>query len=439
MGSTTSLSTTGTDDVQDDIALATPAFFREGAPHPIWRRLRNEDPVHLTRTKLSKPFWSVTRHEDAKFVLMNDTRIFSIQRSGPHLPAGPEFEKPESSLYTELSQSGQQLASMDGAPHSALRRYFVERFSPSGVRSLEHLARTVTHEILDELIPRGECDFTTDFAGHVPVAVIAAMMDIPKDRWADLYRWNNMLAAPDDPEFSVGTPLETNTHAVNNFIAACADLAEERRGKGDEDLLTALTEVELNGKPLTRTEIGFNGLMFFAAGHETTRSSMSTGIIELVNAPSQFDLLRANRHDAISLRTAAEEFVRYSSPVTHTMRTATEDTQIGGQRIREGDWVVIWFHAANRDERVFIEPERFDVRRNPNPHLGFAQGKHFCLGAHLARLDMQIMLEAILERMDDVELAGPIEMSSSNLFWGVKHLPIRFRSNTRARHSVVAR
>jgi cholest-4-en-3-one 26-monooxygenase len=420
-----------TGPAQDDINLASPAFFGSGDPHPIWQRLRAKDPIHLTKTNLKKPFWSVTRYEDAKFVLMNDNRFFSIQRSGANLPAGPEFEDPESSLFTKLSQSGQQLAVMDGMPHSTLRRCFSDRFSPSGVRSLEHLVRTVTHDALDEMAERGECDFTTDFAGRVPVSVIAAMMDIPKDHWADLYRWNNMLAAPEDPEFSIGTPLETSTHAVSNILNTCADLAEERRGRGGTDLLTALTVAEVNGKLLTRTEIGFNGLMFFAAGHETTRSSMSTGMIELIRDPAQFDFLRHNRHALKVLRTAAEEFVRYSSPLTHTLRTATEDAQIGGQPIKEGEWVVVWFHAANRDETVFENPERFDVTRAPNPHLGFAVGKHFCLGAHLARLDMQIMLEAMLERMDDVEFAGPIEMSSSNLFWGIKHMPIRFRGRAR--------
>jgi cytochrome P450 len=414
------------DPAQDDINLADPSFFAHGDPHAIWRRLRAEDPVHLTRSRLSKPFWSVTRHEDAKFVVMNDTRIFSIQRSGPHLPMGPEFENPDNSLYTELMGGGQQLAVMDGQPHSQLRRYFTERFSPSSVKSLDALIRTVTHEALDEFLDRGECDFTTEFAGRVPTAVIAAMMDVPKERWPDLYRWSNMLAAPADPEFSIGDPVETSTFALKNIIAICAELANARRGSDRTDLLTLLTQVEVNGKRLTETEIGFNSLMFFAAGHETTRSSMSAGLLELLKDTVQLEYLRQNRRDEKVLRTAADEFVRYSSPVTHTLRTATEDTVVGGQPVKEGDWVVAWFHAANRDGAVFTDPERFDVTRSSNPHLGFALGKHFCLGAHLARLDMQIMLEILLERIGEIELAGPVEMSSSNLFWGIKHMPIRF-------------
>lgn len=415
------------DPVQDDINLADPNFFGTGDPHPIWRRLRAEDPVHLTKSRLSRPFWSVTSYENAKFVLMNDNRIFSVQLNSANLPMGPEFEDPDASFFTELSRSGAQLAVMDGAPHSHLRKYFQERFSPSGVRSLEHLIRSIAHETVDEFIDRGECDFTTEFAGRVPTAVVAAMMDIPREHWADLYLWNNMLASPGDPEFSVGDPVETSTLGVKSIIETCATLAIARRGSDRTDLLTQMTQAEVNGRPLNETEIGFNSLMFFGAGHETTRSSMSTGLIEMLRDPAQFEYLRQNRHDPKVLRTAADEFVRFSAPLTHTLRTATEDTVVGGRQVKQGEWVVIWFHAANRDGSVFTDPERFDVARNPNPHLGFAVGKHFCLGAHLARLDMQIMLEVLLERMDELEHSGPIEMSSSNLFWGVKHMPIRFK------------
>ena len=412
---------------EDDINLTAPSFFADGDPHAIWRRMRTEDPVHWTEGRLRKKFWSVTRHADARFVFMNDTRIFSVQKSGANLPMGPEFEDPSSSLFTEMSTSGQQLSVMDGAPHNSLRRFFSETFSQKGVNGLENLVRQITNDTIDTLLDRGECDFATEFAGFVPTAVVSAILGVPKNLWSDLYRWTNMLGSPEDPEFSIGTPLETNTFGVTNIMETCSSLAEEVRGKGQKNLLTVMTLAEIDGKPLSRLQIGFNGLMFFGAGHETTRSSMSIGLMELLRDPAQLDYLRKNRHNPKILQTASDEFVRYSSPLTHTLRTATEDTQIGGQAIREGDWVVVWFHGANRDPAAFADPERFDVTRAPNPHLGYAVGKHFCLGAHLARLDMQIMLEVLLERMDEIELASPVEMSSSNLFWGPKHMPIRFK------------
>lgn len=412
----------------DGINLTNPPFFADGDPHAIWRRLRREDPVHLTEGRLSRKFWSVTRHADAKFMLMNDTRIFSVQCSGANLPMGPEFENPEDSLFTRLSQSAQQLSTLDGQPHSALRRYFSTKFTSNAISALEGLVRSISDELLADILPRGTCDFTTEYAGRLPTAVIAAILGIPKSMWDDLYLWNNMFAAPEDPEFAIGTPVETSTFGVENIMRTCIELAEERRRDPRDDLLTALATAEIDGVPLTPTQIGFNGLMFFGAGHETTRSSMSVGLLELLKDPAQLAWLREHRHDPAALRTAAEEFVRYSSPLTHTLRTVTEDVEVGGRQFREGDWAVIWFHAANRDEAVFDDPERFDIRRNPNPHLGFAVGKHFCLGAHLARLDMAVMIEAMLDRMEDIELAGPVEWSSSNLFWGIKHMPIRFRA-----------
>lgn len=413
---------------QDDIDLTNPVFFATGDPQPIWRRLRREDPVHLTEGRLSKPFWSITRHADAKFVLMNDNRIFSVQRSGANLPMGPEFENPDESLFTQLSRSAQQLATMDGQPHNALRRYFSTTFTSGSVNGLESLVRAISDELLDDILARGTCDFTTEYAGRLPTAVIAAILGVPRELWDDLYLWNNMFAAPEDPEFAIGTPVETSTAGVENIMRTCIALAEERRRNPRSDLLTALVQAEIDGKPLTETQIGFNGLMFFAAGHETTRSSMSLGIAELLRHPDQMAWLRANRDDPAVLRTAADEFVRYSSPLTHTLRTVTEDVEIGGKTLREGDWAVIWFHSANRDEAVFENADAFNVRRDPNPHLGFAIGKHFCLGAHLARLDMAVMLHAVLDRMEDIALERPPEWSSSNLFWGIKHMPIRFRA-----------
>lgn len=410
-----------------DIQLTDPSFYGQGDPHAIWRTMREEDCAHWTEGRLSKGFWSFTRHEDAKFILLHDKDIFSVQRDGANLPAGPEFENPDDSLFTRLTRSGQQLATMDGEAHSALRRYFARKFTSNTVDGLQSMISEISDSILAPILERGECDFTVDYAGRLPAAVIAAMLGIPAERWSDLYRWNNMLAASEDPEYSVGTPLETSTAAVSNIMGTCIELAQERRKQPQDDLLTALVEAEIDGAPLTDTQIGFNGLMFFAAGHETTRASMSIGVLELLKDPPQLEWLRDRRGDTATLKIAAEEFVRFSSPLTHTLRTVTRNVEVGGQQLREGEWAVIWFHPVNRDGRVFIEPERFDIRRNPNPHLGFAVGKHFCLGAYLARLELAVMLNAVLELMPDLEIAGQTEWASSNLFWGIKHMPIRFR------------
>lgn len=413
--------------LQDDISLTSPSFFAQGDPHAIWQRHRRETPVRWMNGTLTRGFWSVTRHEDVKFVLLNDEKLFSCQQFGTFLPMGAEFENPEASVFTKLARSGAQLAMMDGDPHTLLRRVFTQKFLLPNVSKLEAFIRRCAADIMAEILPRESCDFTTELGGRLPTAVICEMMNIPRDKWDDLYRWNNMLAAPEDPEFSIGTPVETSSAAVTYIVEYCTKLAHERRLAPGDDLLSLLGQATIEGQPLSDMQLGFNGLMFFGAGHETTRASLSAGLLELIRNPQQMQLLKSMRHDSLALRNAAEEFVRWSSPLTHTLRTATEDTVIGGQAIKKGDWVVIWYASANRDEDAFTDAARFDIARTPNNHLGFAIGKHFCLGVHLARLDMQVVLEAIIDHMEDIELAGDVEMTGSNLFWGIKHMPIRFK------------
>jgi cytochrome P450 len=317
---------------------------------------------------------------------------------------------------------------MDGEPHVIMRKAFNDRFSVGGIGELEQLIRDCAVKILNDVLPRGKCDFTVDIAGRLPLAVISAMMDLPEADWDDLYRWNNMSAAPEDPEWSVGTPLETSQAGTINLVQYCAKLAMERRGGGGNDLLSALARTEVNGELLSPDKLGFNGLMFFAAGHETTRAALSSALLELMRDPAQWRALREKRHDPDAIKAVAEEGVRWASPLTHTLRTATEDTIIGGQKVKEGDWVVVWLASANRDEKVFADPHRFDSARTPNNHLGFAIGKHHCLGAHLARAEMRILLEYLLEHMPEPpQLAGEPQMAASTLFWGVKHMPITYK------------
>lgn len=411
----------------DDEKLTDPVYFANGDPHAILGRLRREDPIHWTEGKLNRGFWSLTRHDHVKTMLMNDNRVFSVQRFGAALPSNADLEDPETSYFLQLLRSGAQLSVMDGQPHAHLRKVFADRFSKGGIAPIETIVRRCMQDILDNVLDRGSCDYVTDMAGRLALMVIADMMRIPEADAEMLYRFNNMMAAPDDPEWSLGDALATSTAGVTGIMEYLTGLARERRLKPGDDLMSQLALAEIDGVMLTDEQLGFNGLMFFAAGHETTRAALSAGLLELIGSPDQLEWLRGVSSDPNALTLAGEEMVRWASPLTHTLRTATEDFDLDGILIREGDWVVPWFISANRDERVFDNPDRFDIRRRPNPHLGFAMGKHFCLGAHLARLEMRVMLETLLQEMDDIELAGPTEMAASNLFWGLKHLPIRFR------------
>lgn len=411
-----------------DLDLTTPAFFAEGDPLAAYARLREEDPVHWTKGRLSRGFWSITRYKEAQYVYANDNKSFSVQMWGNVLPANPDFEDPANDEALRLTREGANLSAMDGDPHTRLRKAFSEMFGPSYIKTLEGLVRRFSVEILNGVLEKGECDFATDVAARLPLMMIAHIMDIDRSMWDDLYLWNNMFASPDDPEFAIGSPIETATFAFRKINEVCVRLAHERRANPvGNDLLSVVARTTLDGELLSDERLGYNGLMFFAAGHETTRNTLCAGLTALLGDPAEFQRLRALRHDDEALKVAVEEFVRWTTPLNHIMRSATVDMTLGGTEIKAGDLVVVWNLSANRDPRAFQNPDRFDCQRRPNQHLGFALGKHFCLGAHLARLEMRVMLGYLLEHMQDIELVGNVERSVSNLFPGIKHMPVRFR------------
>jgi cytochrome P450 len=415
-----------------DFNLTDPSFFTHAGPDTAYRIMRQADPVHWTEGRLTFGFWSIFKYKEAQLVYAGDNRLFSIQAHGNVLPAHPEFEDADLELQ-RLTREGANLSAMDGAPHTALRQAFSARFAVPGVATLQDLIRRLCVEILNEVLPNGKCDFAIDVAARLPLMVIADIMAIPRADWDDLYHWTNMFASPDDPEFMVGTPLETTMFGLQNINNYCLKLALERRINPGDDLISTMATVELNGKKLTDEQLAYNGLMFFNAGHETTRNTLCAGLAELTRQPEEFAKLRELRGNPQALKVAVEEFVRWMTPLNHQLRTATEDTELGGKKIRKGDRVVVWNVSANRDEDQFPEPYRFNVQRSPNVHLGFGFGKHFCLGANLARLEMQTMLEYLLGSMNDIELTATPEISASNLFPGIKRMPITFTPHEKIR------
>ena len=412
----------------DDYNLSDPAFFGRHDPDDILRRLRESDPVHWTESRLGRGFWSVTRHEHVKHVYASDYTLFSSQRWGPALPVGMNWENPEPGDIMSLFQAGAQLSSMDNEPHANLRKALSRRFLRPSLVALEDKIRELAIDVLNQILPRGECDFAYDVAGKLPLALISHIMDIPREDWDMLSRYTYMTAAPADPEFSVGTPDETSREGAAGLMNYCLAHAHDRRKNPGDDLLSDLGAAKLNGELLSDLLIAFNGLAFFSAGHETTRNALCGGIAELVATDrTEWRRLYDLRHDDGAMRFMADECVRWSSPLTHTMRTATGDTELGGKNIREGDWVVIWNCSANRDEDVFADSYRFDGTRAINPHVGFAYGPHQCLGANLARLELKVMLGLLLEHIPDVELSEEPEVAASLIFRGIKRMKVRFK------------
>jgi len=401
-----------------DEALSDPGFFVDHDPHPLWRQLRQEDPIHWTEG-LVRGFWSITRYDDIIAVVSEPSLFTSAQLIS--VPSTPELEQ----LTPEVLGSGEMMLMTDPPLHGAMRRAFNRLMLPRAIGRFEVPGPQLVGEILDEALTRGECDFVLDVAARLPMAFICEIMGIPRVDWPDMFRWGNMIAGNEDAEYQVesGSALETRQHGTLNIGKYCQKAALERRGGDGEDLLSVLGNAQINGRLLTERELAHNGVLYVGAGLETTRNAISAGLLALLEHPAELDLLLK---DEALMPTAVEEILRWSSPVTHFARVAMKDTELGGKQIQQGDRVVLWFPSGNRDEAVFENPYTFDLRRTPNEHIAFSKGEHFCAGAHLARLELRLMLQALLKRTKQIELTGKVERLRSNFLAGIKHMPVCF-------------
>ena len=407
-------------DIEDiDRALTDPGFFVDHDPHPVWQQLRREDPVHWTQG-LVRGFWSVTRYDDILSVF-REPNLFTSAR-GLVLPSSPEMEQ----VTPEMMGAGQMMVMTDPPLHGAMRRAINRLFLPRAIGQFEAPGPELVREILDQALARGECDFVEDVAARLPMAFICEIMGIPRHDWADIFNWANMSLGYEDAEYQLesGSPMETRQRGTMNLGTYCAKRALERRGGAGEDLLSVLGNAEIYGRKLTEGELIYNGVLYINGGLETTRNAISAGLLALIQHPADHERLIK---DPALMPSATEEILRWSSPLTHIARVATRNMELHGKRIREGDWLALWIPSANRDEAVFEDPYRFDLERTPNEQIAFGKGEHFCAGAHLARLELRLMLLALLPEVEGIELTGPVERLRSNLLAGIKHMPVRFK------------
>jgi cytochrome P450 len=400
-----------------DRALTDPSYYVEHDPHPLWQQLRREDPIHWT-SGLVRGFWSLTRYEDI-IAVFSEPNLFTSTR-GLIVPSSPEMEQ----LTPEMTGAGQMMIMTDPPLHVAMRRAFNRLFLPRAVGRYDSPGTALVDEILNEAVERGECDFVVDVAARLPMAFICEIMGIPRPDWPLMFKWGNMSLGNEDPEYQTesGSALETRQEGTSKLGSYCASLALERRGSSGEDLLSVLANAEINGRKLTESELIHNGFLYVVGGLETTRNAISGGLLAFINYPAEWARLVA---EPALLPAAIEEILRWTSPITHIARVALKDTVVGGKAIGAGEQLATWLPSANRDEQVFEDPYRFDIARTPNEHIAFGKGEHFCAGAHLARLELRLMLDAILKQIDKFELAGPVERLQSNLVAGIKHMPVR--------------
>jgi cholest-4-en-3-one 26-monooxygenase len=402
-----------------DVDLSSPAAFDEGFPHDYFRFLRAECPVAWhpesqpgpDGTECGPGFWAVTKYEDVRHI-SRSPRLFSSWQGGTNIHDLSDENLPRIQAI---------MLNMDPPQHVKYRRLVQKGFTPRLVADQEPKIRDLARRIVDRVAAKGECDVVTEIASELPMEVICEMVGVAQQDRQRIYELSNLLIGFDDPEYQ--TMPDQGQHASIEMFTYASKLAREKLENPPDDLASALVHGAVDGEKLSELDYNMFFLLLAVAGNETTRNMTSHGIRLLMEHP---DERRKVTSDLGLVPSATEEILRYNPPVMYFRRTATRDTELRGQKIRKGDKVVIYYPSANRDEEAFPESDRFDVTRSPNNHLAFGIGEHFCLGANLARLELQIIFEEVLRRLPDMELAGSIRLLHSNFIDGVKEMRVRY-------------
>ncbi|HYW29273.1 MAG TPA: cytochrome P450 [Gaiellales bacterium] len=406
----------------DDVYLDNDAFA-ERVPHETFKLLRDEAPVHWYDWEHGRGFWCITRYDDVVAV-MKDWRTFSSETGATALE----------DLDPDQIEARKSMLDTDPPKHSSLRAIVNKGFTPRAVAAYEDLLRTLTRQILDESLPKGEFDFVEEVAKQLPIQVLCRILGVPLEDDEQLIEWGDKMIGNTDPDLGGLHPAspESAKYRLYPFRSPFAmevfnyghRIAAERRKDPRDDLVSKLVMWEdEDGNRLTEREFDTMFLLLVVAGNETTRQSIAHGMQVLMENPQVIDRLR---EDPELMTTATEEIMRWASPVIHFRRTATSDVEMHGAQIRQGDKVVVWLISGNYDERQFPDPLTFDVTRKPNNHITFGRGgPHFCLGAHLAKLETRIMFEELLPRVKTVEPTGPARRMHSNFTNAYKSMPVR--------------
>jgi cytochrome P450 len=397
--------------------------FAAGFPHEAFTRLRREAPVYFhpatEHTPGGEGFWVLSRYADI-VEAASDAETFSSHTGGGRDGGGTIIEDLPSGFA-----AGVLFNMMDDPRHRRIRKLVTPAVSPRAMKAMEVELAARADAILDAAVERGRVDFLRDVAAELPLQAIAVLLGVPQDDRHLLIEWADATLDYDDRQ--LGEQSEKTRAAAMEMFQYGSELIERKRREPGDDILSAVVHgrIETEGaavEPLADLELQMFFNLLIAAGSETTRNTIAVGLLALVENPAAWRDLSADR---TLLAGAIEEMLRWASSTTYNRRTATRATELGGATIRAGDKVTLWWSSANRDEDVFRDPFTFDLRRDPNPHLAFGHGSHFCLGAALARLEMRLVFEGLLDRVSAAEPAGPVEWTRSNKHTGVRHMPVR--------------
>ena len=401
----------------DELQVADDAYWEEGAPYDLFKRLRGECPIHwsagISQYPEEEGFWSVTTADDVHAV-SRDWKTYSSARGITALT--------HSVLPLELQQA--MFIGMDPPKHDRLKALFQRGFTPKRIDDHEEAIRAITIDVLDKLGDRKTCDLVSEVAQPVVSRVIHSFMGIPPEDDADWARLMNSVLAVNDPDLNPGGNAAIMEQDVPEIFERCGKLIAERRENPTDDLTSVLVHAEIDGEQLEEHEIVMGFFLLVAAGNDSTKATYCSGMRALLEDPSQKQLLL---DDPALIPDAVEESLRMFPAFAHFRRTATEDTELNGQTIREGEKVVMWYVASNRDETRYEDPDSFDVTRKPEHQAFGAGGRHFCLGTALARLELRILIEETLKRYPDIQLDGRPQYAATQFVNQLKTLPVRLR------------